>query len=160
MESINGNESVDDLLAMVNRQDDPSGVIALICLTTAMTNPATFRQFSIELKNKHPEIYEKHKDALNISNKNTSNKKSGCFIATATMRDYNHPIVLDLRNFRDMYLLKSLFGQLLVKIYYRFSPTIAKIILKNSFCRQMTLIFLIKPIHKLITKLFNVNGNI
>ena len=51
-ESINGNESVDDLLAMVNRQDDPSGVIALICLTTAMTNPATFRQFST----KNPKI--------------------------------------------------------------------------------------------------------
>ena len=41
-EAIYGNESVEDLIAMVDRQDDPGGVIAMISMTTQMTNPAIF----------------------------------------------------------------------------------------------------------------------
>ena len=33
--------------------------------------------------------------------KNASSSSGGCFVATATMGDYNHPVVIDLRNFRD-----------------------------------------------------------
>lgn len=35
-------------------------------------------------------------------------KRSGCFVATACLGDYNHPVVLDLRRFRDEFLKEKL----------------------------------------------------
>ncbi len=63
-EYIRGNESVQDLMDMINRQDDPSGVMALICMTTRMRNPATFNQFTKRLKNEKPELYNKFSDLI------------------------------------------------------------------------------------------------
>lgn len=47
---------------------------------------------------------------------------NGCYIATMAYGDYNAPEVLVLRNFRDDILLKSSFGKLFVRSYYRYSP--------------------------------------
>lgn len=47
----------------------------------------------------------------------------GCYIATMVYGDYNHPQVMVLRNFRDSVLQKHLLGKVLVKFYYRYSPT-------------------------------------
>jgi hypothetical protein len=38
-------------------------------------------------------------------------EKKGCFIATATLGDYNHPYVLILRRFRDLVLQSNNLGQ-------------------------------------------------
>ncbi len=149
MESINGNESVEDLIAMVDRQDDPAGVIAMISMTTKFTNPATFNQFSKRLKKEKPEIYDKYKEILGGKSK----EKSGCFVATATMKNYNHPIVLDLRNFRDIYLLRRWYGRLFIKSYYLISPFFAGIISKSEILRVLSLKLLIRPIHTLLKKL-------
>lgn len=78
MEYITGNESVQDLMDMIDRQDDPSGVISLICLTTANTNPATFHEFIKELKNQKPGLLNKNKDKLKLFD-NDNKKSSGCF---------------------------------------------------------------------------------
>ena len=151
MESINGKESVEDLIAMVDRQDEKSigGVIAMICMTTQFTNPATFNQFTKKLKYDRPEIYNKFKDAFNASD---TNNNSGCFVATATMRNYNHPIVLDLRNFRDLFLLKSWYGRLFVKSYYLVGPFFARLISKSKLLRSLSFNLLILPIHNLIKR--------
>tara|TARA_B100000787_G_C16147127_1_gene274790 strand:- start:493 stop:969 length:477 start_codon:yes stop_codon:yes gene_type:complete len=158
MESINGKESVEDLIAMVDRQDDGDhigGVIAMICMTTQFTNPATFNQFTKKLKQDRPEIYDKCKDAFSASGSNASdtNNNSGCFVATATMRNYNHPIVLDLRNFRDLFLLKSWYGRLFVKSYYLVGPFFARLISKSKLLRSLSFNLLIVPIHNLIKKI-------
>lgn len=50
---------------------------------------------------------------------------SSCFIATAVYGDYYAPEVIALRRFRDETLETSAPGRLFVKLYYRFSPTIA-----------------------------------
>ena len=154
MESINGEESVEDLIAMVDRQDDKSisAVLSMIYMTTQFTNPATYNQFTKKLKKERPEVYNKHKDVFNVSNTSDTNKNSGCFVATATMRNYNHPIVLDLRNFRDLFLLKSWHGRLFVKSYYSFGPFFARLISKSKLLRLLSLNLLIKPIHNLIKK--------
>jgi hypothetical protein len=55
----------------------------------------------------------------------------GCFIATAAYRDYDHPKVQLLREFRDRYLLKSSFGRIVVGVYYRYSPILAKFVAKS-----------------------------
>ena len=148
-EFITGKESVEDLIAMVDRQDDPSSVIAMISLTTRMCSPATYNQFAVKLKKERPLIYVINKK---IINPNGSSDKSGCFIATATMKDYNHPIVIDLRNFRDMFLLKNIFGRIFIRIYYYFGPFFAGLISKFEPLRLLSFNFLIKPLHKLIKK--------
>ena len=71
-EFIRGNESVEDLMDMINRQDDPSGVITLICMTTRRTNPATFNQFAKRLKKEKPELYNKFSDLIGEEKNNTN----------------------------------------------------------------------------------------
>ena len=71
-----------------------------------------------------------------------SNKKNGCFIATATYDSYNSPEVLFLRKWRDDILLKSTTGRLLIKFYYKISPHIAKIIKKSLFLKNTSRLFL------------------
>ncbi|UXC30533.1 cold shock domain-containing protein [Aliarcobacter butzleri] len=51
--------------------------------------------------------------------------RSGCFIATAVYKDYEHPQVKILRTFRDKYLLTNKVGKIFVKYYYKYSPSFA-----------------------------------
>lgn len=67
--------------------------------------------------------------------------EKGCFIATATMGDYNHPIVTDLRLFRDNWLLKRSWGRYFTILYYQFSPTIARLIDKSIILKKNIILF-------------------
>lgn len=51
-----------------------------------------------------------------------ANSSEGCYIATAVYGSYQHPNVLILRKFRDLYLKERLLGRAFIKIYYYFSP--------------------------------------
>lgn len=84
--------------------------------------------------------------------------KSGCFVATATMGSYNHPTVIHLREFRDMFLLEREWGTLFVKYYYKYSPYTAKIIEKSSILRFASNLIIIKPL-TVITKQLLKNEN-
>lgn len=55
------------------------------------------------------------------SSQNRSN--SGCYIATMVYKDYDHPQVIVLRNFRDNHLAEFTFGRAFIKFYYKYSPT-------------------------------------
>jgi ribosomal protein L7/L12 len=81
----------------------------------------------------------------------STNVKSGCFIATATMGDYDHPVVMDLRMFRDNWLLKRDWGVRFTNWYYTHGPKAAHIIEKSFFLRRLTFIFVVKPL-QIITK--------
>ena len=67
MESINGQESVKDLIDMVNRNDNTSAIITLISMTTKINRPATYNQFCKSLKLINPELYSKHQSLMNQS---------------------------------------------------------------------------------------------
>jgi len=82
---------------------------------------------------------------------------SGCFIATATMGDYNNPLVLDLRYFRDNWLLNKTWGNEFVDWYYRHSPKVANKIEKSVLLKKMTYFIIVKPLH-LITNLLIKNN--
>lgn len=81
----------------------------------------------------------------------SSESSGGCFVATATMGNYNHPVVLDLRKYRDEVLRKSIAGNIFIKIYYSVGPIFAYVIDKNNFLKRFSYKFLIKPLHKLVT---------
>jgi hypothetical protein len=78
---------------------------------------------------------------------------SGCFIATAAMGDYNHPVVVDLRMFRDNWLLKRNWGVQFTNWYYTHGPKAANVIEQSNFLKSVTFILVVKPL-QLITKLF------
>jgi ribosomal protein L7/L12/predicted RNA-binding Zn-ribbon protein involved in translation (DUF1610 family) len=59
-----------------------------------------------------------------LSKKDVS--KEGCYIATAVYGSYDCPEVLTLRRFRDDSLRSTVFGKLLVRVYYVISPVISK----------------------------------
>jgi hypothetical protein len=92
-------------------------------------------------------------DALSPNNSVTNPPStSGCFIATATMGDYDNPLVLDLRYFRDNWLLNRTWGNEFVDWYYRRSPKVASVIEKSIVLKKLTYFFIVKPLH-LITNL-------
>tara|TARA_A100001015_G_scaffold305315_1_gene397875 strand:- start:4466 stop:5104 length:639 start_codon:yes stop_codon:yes gene_type:complete len=53
---------------------------------------------------------------------------SGCYIATMVYKDYNHPKVMVLRNFRDDFLLNYFIGREFVKFYYKYSPSLVELL--------------------------------
>ena len=71
----------------------------------------------------------KYVDSLNISVGSSSS--GGCFVATATMGSYINPIVLQLRSFRDTYLVKRNWGRNFIHFYYKWGPYPANLIKKN-----------------------------
>ena len=85
----------------------------------------------------------------------TPEKSGGCFVATAVYGNYDHPVVLDLRYFRDHFLDQKKWGRSFIKWYYTYSPNLANTISKNQVLRIMALLLVVKPLHslvKLITK--------
>ena len=82
-------------------------------------------------------------------------RKSGCFIATATYGSPFDQNVIYLREFRDEILLKSTFGRIVIKFYYYLSPSIAEIIKKSSFLKLVTRYFVLSPLVRILRKLFS-----
>jgi hypothetical protein len=60
----------------------------------------------------------------------------GCFIATAAFGSALEPRVVTLRQFRDVYLMPSHSGRVLVEIYYLFSPPMADVIAADEGLRS------------------------
>ena len=71
---------------------------------------------------------------------------SRCFIATATMGSYNDPTVLELRKFRDNWILEKTWGEGFVKWYYYYGAKVAKVIEKSFLLRKLCYLFIIKPL--------------
>ena len=70
----------------------------------------------------------------------------GCFIATATMGDYDHPDVVRLRKFRDAWILKQTWGSDFVKWYYKNGQKPAEIIRDNKLLKLISYLFIVKPL--------------
>ena len=81
-------------------------------------------------------------------------EKSGCFVATACLGNYDHPVVLDLRRFRDEFLQRKTWGRHFITWFYAKGPIFAKKIVKNTVLKSGFYIFLIKPLHLTISAYF------
>jgi len=89
----------------------------------------------------------------------SASKKKGCFIATAA---YGTPMtnkIQVLRFWRDNKLYKSKFGVLFIQNYYRFSPPIAKMIVRSERMKGWVR-FLINPIIKYLEKRYKGEKNV
>ena len=69
-------------------------------------------------------------------------KKSGCFIATATFENYNAPEVMFFRKWRDEILMETLIGQLFVRTYYFISPSVAYLVSKSKLLKNVSKLLL------------------
>ena len=74
-------------------------------------------------------------------------EKSGCFIATAVYGDYNHPIVQDLRVFRNESLYTTSLGRKFVSFYYKYSPNIAAKLEKTKTGKFFARNLIVLPLH-------------
>jgi hypothetical protein len=58
--------------------------------------------------------------------KTVSTATDGCYIATMAYGNYYHPQVMELRNFRDQFLSKSVLGRSFIRFYYKYSPILVE----------------------------------
>lgn len=72
--------------------------------------------------------------------------KGNCFIATATMGSYDHPDVMELRNFRDNWILEKSWGERFVKWYYHYGQIASKSIEKSIVLKKISYILIVKPL--------------
>lgn len=71
--------------------------------------------------------------------------KGGCFIATACYDDYDHPVVMELRQFRDTCLETSFAGRAFVRWYYAWSPPFANFIGRSTLLKILARVLIVKP---------------
>jgi ankyrin repeat protein len=93
--------------------------------------------------------------ASNPTQQNQTPSSGGCYIATAVYNSYDAPEVLCLRRFRDETLSASIFGRLFIRIYYRFSPTIAEKLKKTRHINMFVRSVLDKVVVRLNKKFHN-----
>jgi len=74
-------------------------------------------------------------DYSNTDYATTENDDSGCFIATAAYGSLMEPNVRILREFRDSFLATNAAGKGFLKLYYKYSPSIADIIRQHDSVR-------------------------
>lgn len=80
-------------------------------------------------------------------------RSGSCFIATAVLGDYQHPYVLSLCKYRDEVLQRNPFGRAFIFSYYKLSPSLAKLLSKSDYTRNLILKLFIKPLYKFISKI-------
>jgi hypothetical protein len=86
---------------------------------------------------------------------NLERRGGGCFIATAAFGTSMAHEINVLRSFRDNYLMRERAGRLFISLYYRTSPTIAKMISRSKILKFVTRAVL-TPIIKTVQKAIGV----
>ena len=76
----------------------------------------------------------------------SSSSSGGCFIATAALGSYDHSQVIELRHFRDEWILTKNWGAGFVKWYYHYGAIAAKFIEKSFTLRKLSYLFIVKPL--------------
>jgi hypothetical protein len=73
-------------------------------------------------------------------------KSGGCFIATAVYDSAESSEVIILQEFRNEYLSKLWIGRVLVKLYYRVSPSIVRILEHGDIYKKIIRTVLVDPV--------------
>ena len=141
----------------VSNENEIKNVITVKIITNKIDSIIA-NEFLIRFKKKIDFSYrykittEQEIKSINDKINNYRNKKGKCFIATATMGSYEHPVVLDLRDFRDNWLLSKDWGKSFVNWYYKNGPLPASLISKSRLLKKISYYTIVKPLH-LISKI-------
>ena len=87
-----------------------------------------------------------YKESFDELEKDTQKSRS-CFIATATMGDINHPVVSDLRSFRDSWLTERSWGRKFIHLYYKYGPSLARMIERSKTLKNVSYVLVVRPLH-------------
>ena len=107
-----------------------------------------------EFVNKYVHYIESDNRPIYVNGENVLDKlkntaREGCYIATAVYYSYDAPEVRKLRSFRDETLNKSMFGRLLIKIYYSLSPPMARRLIRMRRLNSAVRCFLDKIVEQI-----------
>ncbi len=108
----------------------------LVCLYIG-TNNGKINEF-------HPKSSFRPKNKS--KNSEQESKEGSCFIATATMGSYGHPQVMELRHFRDEWILEKSWGESFVNWYYKYGEIAAKFIEKSFVLKKVSYLLIVKPL--------------
>jgi hypothetical protein len=78
-------------------------------------------------------------------------KKPGCFVATACYSSTSAERVLQLQRFRDEQLAPSALGRWLIRLYYRYSPAVVRILERRPVLRMAVRITLVAPLAHIVS---------
>ncbi|MEM3421057.1 MAG: CFI-box-CTERM domain-containing protein [Candidatus Hadarchaeum sp.] len=95
-------------------------------------------------------VYQCAKDKTEF-NLNLERRGGGCFIATAAFGTSMAHEINVLRSFRDNYLMRESAGRGFISLYYRVSPTVAKLISRSralKFITRMLLLPIVKAVQR------------
>ena len=81
------------------------------------------------------------------ASKSSQSQSEGCFIATATLGNYDDPLVLELRKFRDNWILKKTWGGRFVDMYYKYGAIASKYIYSSPLLKKISLYLIIYPLY-------------
>lgn len=108
---------------------------------------------SIDMDAKTRNYFNNNRSTLrNINSRLNSSDSGACYIATMAYGNYNHPQVVVLRHFRDLFLAQNSWGRWFIKSYYRHSPRLVERLrnhdLANKFIRKVLDGFILFIKHK------------
>ena len=75
-----------------------------------------------------------------------SNRKKGCYVATAVYGSYDCPQVWTLRRYRDYVLATTWYGRAFIRTYYAISPTLVRWFGDTEWFKKLWLSFLDKKV--------------
>lgn len=99
----------------------------------------------LSLSNPQLAIYMEQFKATYSEEALATKKIGGCFIATACYGDYSHPVVIELRRFRDDCLEASASGRRFVRWYYGWSPALASVVATNATLQTLARVIIVTP---------------
>ena len=92
---------------------------------------------NIDVDTKTSQYYNSNNSTLVSMNRRLNPSDDGaCYIATMAYGDYEHPQVLILRHFRDLYLAQRNWGKWFIKTYYKYSPKLVEKLKNHTFVNK------------------------
>lgn len=92
---------------------------------------------NIDMDTKTSQYYNSNNSTLVSMNRRLNPSDDGaCYIATMAYGDYEHPQVLILRHFRDLYLAQRNWGKWFIKTYYKYSPKLVEKLKNHTFVNK------------------------
>ncbi len=93
---------------------------------------------SIDMDAKTRNYFNGNNSTLRSMNSRLNPSDSGaCYIATMAYGDYNHPQVLILRHFRDLYLAQKNWGKWFIRTYYKYSPSFVEKLRNHTLTNKL-----------------------